>query len=396
MFPGKHALIAGVFGALAATLTACATQPQPDGQAFVVKQARASAQSATEAIHAAMEADMIPAMSVAVMRGDEVIWSQAFGTANLETGAAAMRDTKFRIGSVSKVLTADLAAILAGEGAVDLDEDIRTYLPQFPDKGAPITLRQLLGHLGGIRHYRGKDFDFAQPGGPIDVRLYPDAASILAIFADDPLIAPPGEQYSYTTFGFSLIGLVLEAATGKSYSALVEEKILAPAGIENIAVDNHFALVEGRVGYYDPVGRYDDFLSPEEYGPIVNAIPLNSAYKTPGGGHTADAEAMAAFGALHYAPGFLSENVYEELFRTQKTNAGEDIGVGLAWRVGADDAGRRLLQHSGSQQGGRAHLAVYPDERLSIAILSNLGGRPRAVGDLSQEIAEAFLESAEE
>ncbi len=180
------------------------------------------------------------------------------GESNLETDAPATRDTKFRLGSVSKTFTADLTAILAEEGAVNLDADIRTYLPQFPDKGAPITLRQLLGHLGGIRHYNDKDSDDSQPGGRIDLHFFPDTESVLALFADDSLVAAPGEKYNYSTFGFTLIGLVLEAATDKSFEMLLNEKLLAPAGIDGIAVDDFFKLVPDRAEFYDAVTDYEE------------------------------------------------------------------------------------------------------------------------------------------
>ena len=179
----RNAVIGLLAGA--SLLSACADQsqntaaPSPQSETILAEPAHAAA--AAKAIEASMAENHIPAMSVAVIRNGEIVWSEAFGKANLETGDAATRDTKFRLASVSKLFAADIAAMLDEEGVLDLDADIRTYLPQFPDKGAPITLRQLLGHIAGIRHYDPKDRDRAQPGGPIDVRLYPDAASILAI-----------------------------------------------------------------------------------------------------------------------------------------------------------------------------------------------------------------------
>ena len=131
----------------------------------------------------------IPAVAGSVWKGDGVGWSGGVGFVNLEQGTPVTQDSKFRLGSVSKVLTASLAGILVQEGAVDLDMDIRTYVPSFPDKGHTITLRQLLGHLGGIRHYVRTDFNPMQPGGMIDLRLYPNTESTLALFANDDLVA---------------------------------------------------------------------------------------------------------------------------------------------------------------------------------------------------------------
>jgi CubicO group peptidase (beta-lactamase class C family) len=346
------------------------------------------------AIEAAMQVDRIPAMSIAVISDGTLAWSEATGTANLETGEPATLQSRFRLGSVAKVLSADLAAVLAREGAVDLDADIRTYVPAFPDKGEVITLRQLLGHLGGVRHYVDGDFDFTAPGGVIDWRVYPDADSILALFAGDPLVAAPGEEFNYTTFGYSLIGLALEGATGERYFELLNEKILGPASIQGIAVDDMFMIVPGRVEFYDPVADYEDLLPAETYGPVINAAHLNSAYKIPGGGLVGTAEAVARFGALHLPGGLLPESALPELFAVQKTRAGAETGMALGWHVSRDGKGRRLFSHSGSQQGCRAFLAVYPDDSLVVAVLSNMGGLPDDIASLSERIAEAFLADA--
>ncbi|MEZ5897004.1 MAG: serine hydrolase domain-containing protein [Parvularculaceae bacterium] len=378
-------------GAVALALASCALAPEPASGDLVAPSFETGAAAAGDAIAAAMAADQIPALSVAVMKDGVLVWSAAFGDSDLENATPATRDTKYRLASVSKLFAADLAAMMAAEGVVDLDADIRTYLPAFPDKGAKITLRQLLGHIAGIRHYTAKDFDFAQAGGIIDTRLYPDAASILAIFANDPLVSPPGAEYHYSTFGYSLVSLVLEAASGKSFTELLDEKLLRPAGLADIVVDDSFALIKDRAEFYDPASRYEQILNPANYGPVVNAPPLNSAYKIAGGGLAGDAEAVAAFGELHRAPGFLAAPLWQEIFTPQKLTNGETISHGLGWRIEEDANGRRIFQHSGSQQGARAHLLVYPDDGVVVAFLTNMGGLPADSAALAQAIGEQFL-----
>ena len=339
----------------------------------------------------AHEQSMAPALSVAVLKDGDIIWSEAFGKADLENDVDATPQSKFRLASLSKIMTATLTARLVDEGIIDLDADIRETLPEFPDKGAPITLRQLLGHLGGIRHYRNKDFDFTGPGGAIDTRVYSDRASILAIFADDPLIAPPGERFEYTTFGFTLIGLVLEEATGKDYYTLLEEYVLTPADARSIVIDDIFAIIPGRVAPYDPIGRYADMLPPEA-GPVVNSFFLNSAYKRPGGGLIGTPEDLVRYGALHFSPGYLSPEIYEQMFTSQKNADGEEIGYGLSWRIDQTRKARVYYHHRGTQAGARSFLVIYPAERLAVAIMSNLNGRPEDIDVLGRAIAAAFLD----
>lgn len=377
-------------------LAACASAPTAPPPAenrtsVTAPTAQPAAATASAAIRAAMERDNIPALSVAVMDDGALVWSEAFGVANLENNVAATRDTRFRLGSVSKMFAADLAARMAEQGLVDLDADIRRYLPAFPDKGAPITLRRLLAHTAGVRHYKDSDFDGAQPGGGIDTRLYPDAASILAIFADDPLISAPGAEYHYSTFGYSLVGLVLETAGDKSFARLLDEHILAPAGIDDILPDDLFAIIRDRAGFYDAASDYKAILDLSQYSPIVRAAPLNSAYKVAGGGLIGDAEAVAAFGDLHRKPGFFSEKTFAALFTRQTLTGGAEIPVGLGWRIEQDARGRRIFHHSGSQQGARAHLLIYPDDGVVVAFLTNMGGLPEDSRALATKIAEPFL-----
>lgn len=348
--------------------------------------------SASEAaILAAMEADHIPAMSVAVYKDGQIIAAKAYGFEDLEKGNPATIDTRFRIGSVAKVFTATLAARLAHEGKLDLDRPVGDYVAAWPKEHPPITIRQLLGHLGGVRHYQGKDFDFGGPGGAIDLRAYPNNDAILALFKDDDLIAAPGERFSYTTFGYSLIGIAMEEATGTPFDQLLEQYVLAPGELHDVAIDHLFAIVKNRASPYDPASDYGE-LVPASAGPVVNSMPLNSAYKVPGGGLVSDAETLARFGALHFEPGFVEPALYQQMFTSQKGADGKETGTGLGWRIATDASGRTYYHHSGSQQGSRAHLSVYPDQQISVAILSNLANKPRDIAALSTIIAADFLE----
>jgi len=333
-----------------------------------------------------------PGMSAAVVVGDEVAWSGVAGQADVELGVAVTPETKFRLGSVCKVLTGTLAAKLASEGKIDLDVDVRTYVKDWPAEGPAITLRQLLGHLGGVRHYTGKDFDNTQPGGMIDLRLYPDTASMLALFKGDPLVARPGEQYAYSTFGYTLVSAAIEGATGKPFEVVMREELLAPMGLgDEIVADDVRAIIAGRSAFYDRAGRMDSGV-PE--GTVVRGFPINSAYKRAAGGYVADAEAVARFGTVVFGPGVVDSGALEEMLTVQKSADGKETGVGLGWRIGKDEQGRTILHHAGAQMGCRAVLVVYPKERVSVAVLSNLTGTPQDIEKVGRELAANFLQGA--
>ena len=176
--------------------------------------------SARALIDSLMEARGIPGMSVAVGQGSEVIWSEGFGYSDLTHEVRVTPETRFRIGSVSKPFTAAAVAHLVEDGALDLDAPVRTYVPSWPAKRWPVTTRQLAGHIGGVRHYRGSEnFSMAS---------YPDVLSGLAIFQDDSLISEPGTDYSYSSYGWNLISAVVEGASGEPFLDYMDAVVFGP------------------------------------------------------------------------------------------------------------------------------------------------------------------------
>ena len=197
-----------------------------------------------------MAANSIPALSISVMRGNDLLWAEAFGKVDLELDVIATVSHRFRLGSVSKIITATLAAELAARGVVDLDATVANYLPDLPEQHRATSLRQLLTHRGGIRHYAEKDESLEAPG-PIDRRRYLNNADILAVFINDPLVAKPGELVSYSTFGYTLASIVLESAAKLPFVELVQRDIATALGLTTLCADAPMSLVPNRVNGYD-------------------------------------------------------------------------------------------------------------------------------------------------
>lgn len=334
-----------------------------------------------------LAANPLPALSVAVMRGYEVLWAEAFGQVDIELSVRATPQHRFRLGSVSKVITATLSAQLAARGAVDLDAPISRYMPELPPQHQATTLNQLLTHRGGIRHYADKDESLAPPG-PIDRRRYNSNADILAVFIDDPLVAPPGTKVSYSTFGYTLASLVLEAATKVPFLELLQREIATPCGI-TINADAPAALVPNRVSGYHP-GEIMRRIDPSFAGEWGNIPQNNPTYKWAGGGLLATPTDLARFGASHLAPDKFSKEALTTLFtvHTQATDRSPPLGLG--WRIDTDGSNRPRWHHAGGQDGARASLVVYPVERLSIALATNVTQLPGDVNGPSAKIADAF------
>ncbi len=302
---------------------------------------------------------------------------------------AASTSHRFRLGSVSKVITATLAAELAARGVVDLDAPIAKYMPDLPEQHRATTLRQLLTHRGGIRHYADKDESREAPG-PIDQRRYLNNADILAVFINDPLIAKPGERVSYSTFGYTLVSIVLETAAKLPFVELVQREIAAPLGLKSLGADGPLEIVPNRVSGYHPAEIVRKAF-PAFEGKFANTAQNNPAYKWAGGGLLATPCDLARFGAAHLAPGKLSKTALDTLFTVYTERNERSPPLGLGWRIDEDAAKRLRWHHAGGQDGARASLVVYPAQKLSIAFATNVTQTPGDVNGPSAKIADVFI-----
>ena len=178
-------------------------------------------------LQAEMKARKIPALAVAIARRDRLVYDDAFGVIDLENAVPAKPSTRFRLASLAKPMTAVAVMQLVEKGKIALDAGIHEYVPAFPAKPVKVTVRQLLGHLGGIRHY-----DRAR-GEMESTRHYNDVVAALEIFAADPLVHPPGSKYLYTTYGYNLLGAAVQEVADIPYVDYVRQNILAPGRLRD-------------------------------------------------------------------------------------------------------------------------------------------------------------------
>src|SRR6266571_5210818 len=277
----------------------------------------------------------IPGVQVAVAIDGTLVWSEGFGYADAARRRPTTPATQFRIGSVSKPLTADAVAQLYEQGKLDLDAPIQRYVPTFPEKGGVITTRLLGGHLAGIRHYQGNEFLLNQP--------YATVTAGLAVFQNDPLVAPPGTRYSYSTYGFDLISAVVEGASGEQFLAYMSRHVFTPLGMTSTAPDKNDSLIPNRTRFYQRTGS----------GQFVPAPTVDNSYKWAGGGFLSTAEDLVRFGSAHLSPGYLKAATLELLFTPQHTTSGEPTPYGIGWFVGTDTRGHRTVYHGGTQWAAR-------------------------------------------
>jgi CubicO group peptidase (beta-lactamase class C family) len=340
-----------------------------------------------------------PALSLAVANGDGLAWSAALGQANLEFGVPARSEHLFRLGSVSKAVTATLAARLVSRALLELDCPISYWLPELPDHHRRTTLRQLLTHRGGVRHYLPKDFDTNAPGGSILQRHHAGRDAILALFIDDPLVAEPGAQVRYSSFGYTLASMVMEAATATDFLRLVKDEIALPFGLPSLMADDVLDVVPLRASGYHSAREIEFIVSktpgvavPELHSGYANVTLSNPAFCWAGAGLLMTMPDLARFGAMHIEgpQARVSAEQRALLFTPQVEATAGSPPLGLGWRIDRDAKRRLRWHHAGGTPGGRAVLVIYPELRLAVALASNTMMTPGDVLGPASELADLF------
>ncbi|HEY1270875.1 MAG TPA: serine hydrolase domain-containing protein, partial [Terriglobales bacterium] len=236
-----------------------------------------------ETVSKFMATTSAPGVSVAVVQNGQLAWSAGFGMADLENSVPATSQTLYRLASISKSLTATAALQLWERGKLDLDAPVQKYCPAFPQKEAAITTRMALGHLAGIRHYRSDSPDDPEL---FNVKHFDDPIQGgLDFLKNDPLVSKPGAQFHYSTQGFTVVGCVIEGASGQKFVDFLRQNIFVPAAMAMTQPDNRYAIIAHRTRFYQR----------DKAGAIVNADFLDSSYKIPGGGLLSSADDMARF-----------------------------------------------------------------------------------------------------
>lgn len=327
-------------------------------------QAPAAAQAKRELIEATVKKFMVtnglPGISVAIVEDGSYEWSSGFGMADLENLVPATSSTLYRLASISKPITATAAMVLYERGKLDLDAPVQKYCPAFPKKEAPITTRQLLGHLGGIRHYRTHSFDDPEV---INTKHVDDPISGgLDYFKDDPLVAAPGTKFSYSTIGYTVVGCVIEGASGAKYADFVRENLLRPAGMTQTRVDDYSAIIPSRTRFY----------SKDSAGKVINSRFVDIAFKTAGDGWLSSAEDMAKFEIAMLNNRLVSDATRRLMWTRQKTADGKETPYGLGWVV--DDDFSSTVSHGGGDWGTSTFIMMSPQQRTGIVVMINLNG----------------------
>ncbi len=319
-------------------------------------------------IHDLMTDQKIPGVSLGIVSENRIVYVTGYGFAHRPTRPAAA-DTVFRLASISKTFTAIAALQLVERETLDLDAPVQRYVPTFPAKRWSVSTRQLLGHLGGIRHYRGREV--------FSTTHYTDILAPLSIFKADPLEHQPGTKYLYSTYGYNLVGAVVEAAVQERFTEYVRRYVFIASGMRDAQVDDPTAVIPKLATGYDPVAGDG----------VTEAPAFDATNKIPGGGFVATAEDMSQYAVAVMTDRLLRPATKDAMWTRQATKDATTTGYGLGWALG-QWAGQLTAAHSGGQPGVTTLLFLVPARGCAVIVLTNRGG-VKGMSGLVQGIAGA-------
>ncbi|MGH7598446.1 MAG: serine hydrolase domain-containing protein, partial [bacterium] len=308
-------------------------------------------------VQSQMEADRTTGLSVAFMK-DDFVWAKGYGFADLENKVPATEKSAYRLASVTKPMTATAIMQLVDKGKIDLDAEVQAYVPYFPKKPWPVTVRQLLGHLSGISHYKNEDTE-------LHIKEHKNTRESIAIFQDFELVAEPGTRYNYSSYGYNLLGAIVEGASGQSFGEYMRQNIWEPLGMADTRMDDPLDLIPNRVRGYQFID-----------GQIKNSEFVDISSRFAAGGTRSTVVDLLKFAKGLNEHKILSEKSIALMYESMATKDGRLTDYSMGWGTGSAN-GRFFVTHSGGQNETRTILYNYPTKNLIVAAATNFeGGNP--------------------
>jgi serine beta-lactamase-like protein LACTB, mitochondrial len=377
-------LVAGL--ALYSFITTMATPPHTNLEAVpsvtnaepLPKWADAVAQ-ARQLARAGVVEQSLPGLSVAVGVDGEIVWAEGFGWADIGKQTPLAPGLRFRIGHASKPITSAAVGLLLEKGQLRLEDEIQTYVPAFPRKQWPITLRHLMGHVAGVRHYRSEED--SMPSAHCE-----RASEGLQFFANDPLLFEPRTQYGYSTFGWILVSAAVEAAAGEPFFTFMRTQIFKPLGMTDTTFDSAIERIENRATFYyqrfngDPRNG-EDLENKVDYSCFAGAGAIVS---TPSD--------LVRFGNAIVSGKLLQPATVDKLQTSQLLTSGGETAYGLGWMLESVELGGKRTPVAGHASrtllGGSTSFLTFPERGLVVAVTTNIALKD--MKSIALGIAQAF------
>lgn len=312
-----------------------------------------------------------PGMAVGVVQDDRLVLHRQVGMASLELGVPLAPDSVFRIASVSKQFTCAVVLMLAAEGRLSVADSVRTFVPELPDYGVPLTIDHLMHNTSGVRDM----LEIMRLGGA-DLSFACTSADLLAaICRQRGLNFPPGSRYLYSNSGFMLLGLIAERVSGIGLPALLDERIFAPLGMTRTR------MTESTL---DPVPGLASGYQPRDGGWVraMHGFPLGGE-----GGLVSSVEDLAIWARCMATGRLGASGLVAELERQAPFTNGAMNSYARGLQV-RERRGVRMVDHGGSWPGYRTHFLRAPALGVAVICISNdAGAEPSGVAQLIMQAA---------
>ncbi|MFH4968768.1 serine hydrolase domain-containing protein [Gaetbulibacter sp. M240] len=314
----------------------------------------------------------VPGLAITVSKNQNIVWSQGFGYSDLENKVPVdPKKTLFRVGSISKPITAVALMKTIEEGLISLDSSIYCYVPYFPIKKHDISIEQLGAHLSGIRNYKGNEF------------LSNESLSIkegVSIFKNDSLIFKPGSDFAYTSYNWNLISLAIQEQAKMSFEDYVKTRVILPFKMKSTFADENEVLPYKAI-FYGKAGRKNFKPQPE----------VNNYSKLGSGGYLSTSEDINRLGRVMLNDTLVNPEQLKSFITAQKTDDGISTYYGIGFEVSYDHKGRPYYGHVGNGLGGYGIFYVYPKQNIVLSILVNCSN-PN-IDRLFNKLIDAVFES---
>ena len=299
-----------------------------------------------------IQEEIIPGASVTVTKQGKIIWQGGYGYANLSKKTPIdPQKTIFRVASMSKAITGVLLARLQEQKKFDWNLSLYEYVPDFPQKPFDFTIKQLGGHLAGIRSYKANEYTLN--------KNYTIEEGI-NLFKDDILQSAPGTKFLYSSYGINLISLAIEKCLNKKFEDIAKEEVFKPLNMWRTFPDRGKIITDEAIPYTRTKKGLD------------KATEVNNYFKLAGGGFLSTSHDIAKMGTTIERHSFLSQAVENEMLKKQCTTDDVEINYGIGWQNQRDWNGRDYFGHTGMGVGGFGWLSVYPNEQVVIVMLFNV------------------------
>jgi serine beta-lactamase-like protein LACTB, mitochondrial len=321
----------------------------------------------------------LPGLSVAVAVDGAIVWTEGFGYAAVDRTPVTPL-TRFRLGALSKPMTAVAAALLHDRGRLDLDAPVQRYVPAYPHKQWTVTTRQLMGDVAGVHRSRGDNID----GDSMPTQHCANLDEAVELFAGDQLRFEPGTEHRYSIYGWVLVSAVVERAGGEPFTRFMERQVFAPLGMDRTVVAEREGLDDAtsytprsilrtRLGIEEP--------APPDYSCLAGA---GAVLSTP--------TDLVRLGSAVLKPGLLKAETITSLQTPTRLVSGASTTYALGWTVGSVQlagGAARMVSHRGSPRGGTVSLLTFPDLGLTVAAAANMTN-VTGVNPLALQVADAF------